>query len=308
MAEHVGGEGPDVFRHHVGAAAEERMGPRGLRERDGRAGRAAEGDERLEVGEAHTRGVARGAHQVHDVVHHLLVHVQVRDSGSRRENGFRIEQPGDLDLLTPAHAEQHFLLLVAGGIADPHFQHEAVELRLGQRVGPFVFDRVLGGEHEERLLERVGRAADGDLVLLHRLEERGLHLRGRPVDLVGEDDLREQRPLLDVKVLGLLVEDHGADQVGRKEVRSELDARERRVDDLRERPDRQGLGEPGNALEQDVAAGEQPDEQPLHHGVLADDAARDLLEDGLHGQGLSRLIGQLRHAHARGLHWVMGKK
>ena len=45
-----------------------------------------------------------------------------------------------------------------------------------------------------------------------------------------------------------------------------------------ERLDRQRLGQAGHALEQHVAAGEQRDEQPLEHRVLADDDALDLVE------------------------------
>jgi len=41
----------------------------------------------------------------------------------------------------------------------------------------------------------VGLVADRHLPLLHRLEEGALHLGGGAVDLVGEDDLREDRPL-----------------------------------------------------------------------------------------------------------------
>jgi hypothetical protein len=71
---------------------------------------------------------------------------------------------------------------------DEDVEHEAVELGLGQRVGALLLDRVLGGEDEERLRQRVGGPAGGDLVLLHRLEQRRLRLRRGPVDLVGQDD------------------------------------------------------------------------------------------------------------------------
>ena len=37
-------------------------------------------------------------------------------------------------------------------------------------------------------------AADGDLLLLHRFEQRGLRLRRRAVDFVGQDDVGEDRP------------------------------------------------------------------------------------------------------------------
>ena len=84
-------------------------------------------------------------------------------------------------------------LLVLGQVVDDDVEHEAVELGLGQRIGAFQLDRVLRGEDEERLFERVGAALDGDAVLLHRLEQRGLGLGRRAVDLVGEQDVGEDR-------------------------------------------------------------------------------------------------------------------
>ncbi len=80
-----------------------------------------------------------------------------------------------------------------GQVVDLDVEHEAVELGLGQRVGAFHFDGVLGRQNEERLLERVARAGGGDLVLLHGLEQSGLGLRRRAVDLVGEHDVGEER-------------------------------------------------------------------------------------------------------------------
>ena len=50
-----------------------------------------------------------------------------------------------------------------------------------------------------------------------------------------------------------------------------------------ERLDRQRLGQAGHALEQHVAAGEQADEHPLEHRVLADDHPLDLVERLLQG-------------------------
>ena len=50
--------------------------------------------------------------------------------------------------------------------------------------------------------------------------------------------------------------------------------------DVGERLDRQRLGQAGDALEQDVATGQQADEDALEHRVLADDDAADLEQDG----------------------------
>ena len=107
---------------------------------------------------------------------------------------------------------------------------EAVALRLGQRVDALGLDRVLGGQHEERVGQRVGDPADGDLPLGHDLEQRRLHLGRRAVDLVGEHEVGEHRAELDVEgVLAGLV-DAGADDVGGHQVGGELQAGERAAD------------------------------------------------------------------------------
>ena len=72
-------------------------------------------------------------------------------------------------------------------------QHEAIELRFGQLIGAFLFERILRGEHEERIGEGIGCFADRDLPLLHRFEQRALHLGGRAVDFVGENQVGEER-------------------------------------------------------------------------------------------------------------------
>ena len=47
------------------------------------------------------------------------------------------------------------------------------------------------------------------------------------------------------------------------------------------------LGQAGHALEQHVAVGEQPDQQPVHQVLLADDDAADLVAERAHpGRGL----------------------
>ena len=127
----------------------------------------------------------------------------------------------------------------------------------------------------------IGLVADGDLTLLHRLEQRALHLGRRAVDLVGEHEVREDGAELRGELALLLVVDDRADDVGGQEVRRELDAGELGADRVAERAHRQRLGEAGHALEQHVAAGEQTDEDALDHVRLADDDLADLGEDPL---------------------------
>ena len=59
----------------------------------------------------------------------------------------------------------------------------------GKRIGTLLLDRVLRGEDVERLAELVGLALHRHPVLLHRLEQRRLRLRRRPVDFVREEQV-----------------------------------------------------------------------------------------------------------------------
>ena len=93
-------------------------------------------------------------------------------------------------------------LLVLTGIAEARADREAIELGLRQRERAFVLDRVLGRDEEERVGKRVRDSVDGHLPLGHRLEQRGLRLRHRPVDLVDEEDVREHRPRLELEARG----------------------------------------------------------------------------------------------------------
>ena len=119
--------------------------------------------------------------------------------------------------------------LVEGRVLDLDKKHEAIELRLRQRVGALLLDRVLRGQHEERLRQRHDAAGHGDVMLLHRLEQGGLRLGRRAVDFVGENDVGEDRPLDELELapaLGGFLQNVGAGDVGRHQVGRELDAAE----------------------------------------------------------------------------------
>src|SRR5208283_6116446 len=95
------------------------------------------------------------------------------------------------------------------------------------------------------------------LVLLHRLEERGLHLRRRPVDLVREQDVREDRAPSEREPPLLGVEDLSARDVVRKEVGRELHALELEPERARERLREERLAKTGKVLDQEVAVRDQ---------------------------------------------------
>ena len=196
--------------------------------------------------------------------------------------------------------------VLLGRERDHDLEEEAVELRLGQGIGALHLERVLRREHEERRVEREALAGDRDLVLLHRLEQARLGLGRRAVDLVGEDEVREDRARLEPEdpLAALLDEDVRAGDVGRHQVGRELDAVERAVDDVGDRPHEHRLAEAGHALEQHVAVGEQPGQGLADELALADDDPADLALDGLGalGEGLGRQAR--RGIDALALPWV----
>ncbi len=90
---------------------------------------------------------------------------------------------------------QHLDLALGVAVVEVDLEEEAVELRLGEHVDALVLVRVLGCDHEERIRQAVGLPVDGDGALLHRLEQRCLGARRRAVDLVREEDVREDDAL-----------------------------------------------------------------------------------------------------------------
>ncbi len=61
------------------------------------------------------------------------------------------------------------------------------------------------------------------LPLFHRFEERGLRLRRRAIDLVGEQQVREDGALAQRERRAALIEHRRSDDVGRHQIRRELD-------------------------------------------------------------------------------------
>ena len=150
----------------------------------------------------------------------------------------------------------------------------------GSAVRALLLDRVLRRQHEQRPLEIEPHAVDGDLILLHGLEQRRLRLRRRPVDLVGEDDVREDGALDepdDALPRGAILFDHlGAEDVGRHQVGRELNPVEAQIDGLGQLLDEERLGETRDAAKQAVAAGEKRDQDLPDDALLPDDGLRQL--------------------------------
>ena len=115
-----------------------------------------------------------------------------------------------------------------------------------------------------------------DLGFLHRFEQRRLRARRRAVDLVDQHQLREDRAGAELeagRAAGRRHVDLAAGDIGGHQVGRALHARP-----LQPERGGQGLGQvrlaqPGQALDQHVAAGEDGRDQVADDVVLADDHA-----------------------------------
>src|SRR3990170_1431103 len=243
-----------------------------LEEREGSAGRCADLDLRM---------LPRPRRDLHDVPLHVVVHMYLFDRRLEREDHRWIRHRLDPHVVGPPRTPpvENLLLLLSRRIPDIDAHEEPVDLRLRQRVRAFVLDRILRREHDERARQGMRLPLEGRLPLLHRLEERGLRLRRRAVDLVREQDVREHRPLAEHELARLPVEDVRARDVRRQQVRRELHPLERTPERRRERLRHQRLREAGVVLDEDVAVAQDREEHLLEHVALADDRGRDLVED-----------------------------
>ncbi len=268
----------DVVGDHVVAAAEHRHRPRHPHQGD-RAARPH--------ADPQARPGAGCPHDAHRVVDHPFVdrhgrhrllgghhHLRARHLGHLRD----VELVADLAGGHPLHQLE---LLGGVRIVDHDLQQEAVELGLGQRIGAFVLDRILGGQGHEGRRQLVGAAVDGDLLLLHHLEQGRLGLGRGAVDLVGQQQVGEGRAAAQPQLAGAGVVDGVAHHVGRHHVGGELEPREAAAEGPREGQHQQGLADPRHPFEQGVAAGQEGGQHVFDHLLLADHGALHLLAQPL---------------------------
>ena len=154
------------------------------------------------------------------------------------------------------HPLDHDVLLGRGRVADEDLEHEPVELCLRQRVGALGLDRVLRRHDQERVRRRdsVSRpivtcrsCITSSSALCTLAGARLISSASRRLVNTGPSETWNS-PVA-------LVVDAGADDVGGHQVGGELDPLELAADRLGERLDRHRLGEPGHALDEQVARG-----------------------------------------------------
>ena len=215
------------------------------------------------------RRLPGGEDNLYDVIPHVLMHLDLIHQLARAQNFLNGHQRPHLGIRPrKGHRVQNLPLLRKIRIPDHHLEHEAVHLRLGQRIRTFLINRILRGQHQKRRGQRQCPPAQRHLPLLHGFEQRALHLRRRAVDFIRQHQVRKHRPLGGAVLALLRIVNQRADNVRRQEVGGKLNAAEFRVNGRGQRPRRQGFGQPGHAFQQHVAIGEQAHQQPVHQILL----------------------------------------
>ena len=260
MPQNKGSHRLDVVRHHEVPALYVGTRAGRARKEDRGTRRGTEFDQILEILHSVRGGLARREAELDHVVEYLLLEVHrghlTFGSGDLLDGSDGFDGRG----IGVGDASHDGLFLLARGVADVELHGETVELCLREWVGPMELDWILGGEHHERGVEGVGLSRDRDLAFLHRLEQRGLNLGRRAVDLVGEDDVGEDGAFVDLELTTALIEDRRADDVRGQQVRSELDATEVRMNRLRQSPHHECLGKSGQPFQEDVPPRKQRDQ------------------------------------------------
>ena len=270
MPQNIHSDGFHVLRRHVSSALEKRIRLRHDRQIQRRPRRCPPLDELLDVQPVLLR-LPRREHDVHDVFLDLVININLVHHRPRTKNVLRRNHRLHLNqLLRERHPLENLKLILPVGIDDLQFEHEPVHLRLRQRIRPLLLDGILRRQDQERLVERKRLLADGHLLFLHGFQERALHLCRGAIHLVRQNDIRENRTLLDREIPRPRIVNQRPDEVCRQQVWRELNPLKPHPERPRERRHRHRLRQTGDALEQHVPVRQHSQEEPLHHVLLPD--------------------------------------
>ncbi len=142
--------------------------------------------------------------------------------------------------------------------------------------------RILGGQHHERLRQRVGLSVNGELGFLHGLQQTGLGLGTGTVDFIGQHDLRHETAEADLPLPRFRIEGRIAGHIRGQQVGGELDAGAGAVQRAGQRRDQRGLSQTGHILDQHMTAADQRQQQRLRLSFLADDHLCNIVLDFFH--------------------------
>ena len=166
------------------------------------------------------------------------------------------------NLSTSQHGRQHGFIgarcllqntqfFGGGWVLNDDVEHETIQLGFRQRVGAFLFDRILSRQSEKWVRKIVRVRTDSDVTLLHRLQKCGLGLGRRSIDFVRQQNVSKQWSLNELKdssaSFRVILQNIGPGYVGRHQVRSKLDSSKRKLQDAGNSAAEQRLRQAGYA-------------------------------------------------------------
>jgi len=245
----------------------------------------------------HSRQIAllgtTGLHELQNTIHHFLADGQLADELLRFDDFFGLENGRGFFGVCAGGDEHHLAFIIGGRIRDIHLQHETVELRFGQRIGAFLLERVLRGHDVKRARQVVGNAANGHLVFLHCLQQRGLRAWAGAVDFIGHEELAEHGAFnkFETTVMSLAAEDFRAENISGHEVGRTLHALVIEAHHGAKRINEFGLAKTRQTHEQEVTAREDRGQAQINHLLLPENyLVNVLLRGGEFGRQRAHLL------------------
>ena len=114
-------------------------------------------------------------------------------------------------------------------------------------------------------------AFDGHLLFFHGFQQGALRLGAGPVDFIGQQHLRKDRPWVEHKCLFAALVDRNTRKVAGHEVRGELHPRKLQTKTARQRMGQCGFSDPRHIVYQQVTTGQKASHTILDLGRFAHD-------------------------------------
>ena len=168
-------------------------------------------------------------------------------------------------------------------IADRKPHQKPVQLRLRQWIGTVIVLRILGRDNEERLRQDMPLAVDSHHRFGHALKQARLGSRRRPVDLVGENDIAENRAGNKPELLEFFIENVRSGNIARQHIRRELNPAVGRLNRLGKRLYENAFSHSRSILQQEMPVRHQADDHVADDvGFAFEDDADVLAKPGNH--------------------------
>ena len=135
--------------------------------------------------------LARGTNDIYEVTGQFIANHNKGQAVAQRGEVFGLDHPAD----DPTGQQRFWRFLGHRPLGERKFlgairrfhrdlEHEAVFLRFRERIGTFVFNRVLRREDGEVRRQRIGVAVDRHNTFLHGLQQRRLRFGRSAIDFI----------------------------------------------------------------------------------------------------------------------------